>query len=123
MEEQKNMISEKLEGLGDSKIDAGAKVITILGYILPVLFFVPLFFKENKNTIFAKFHANQQIFFLIFLVVGLALAQILKIILIGYVIAYVIYLGYFVFMIMGIINASRGENKALPFIGGGAIIK
>ena len=123
MEEQKNKTSEKPEGLSEPRIDAGARAIAIVGYVFPVLFFIPLFFKENKNGNFAKFHANQQIFFLIFLAVGLVVAQILKIILIGYVLACVIYLGYFVFMIMGIINASKGENKALPIIGGGEIIK
>ena len=123
MEEQRNKTSEQLDGLKDSKIGIGVKAIAIIGYILPILFFVPLFFSENKDSIFARFHSNQQIFFLLFLAVGLIVAQILKIILIGYVIAFVICLGYFIFMIMGIINAANGSMKPLPVIGGFNLIK
>jgi len=123
MEEQRSKTSEQLDGLKDSKIGAGVKTIAIIGYILPVLFFIPLFFSENKDSVFARFHSNQQIFFLLFLAVGLIVAQILKIILIGYAVAFIICLGYFIFMIRGIINVSKGETKELPIIGGGAIIK
>ena len=37
------------------------KVMAIVGYILPILFFVPLLSEESKKSPFAKFHANQQL--------------------------------------------------------------
>lgn len=40
------------------------KVMAIVGYILPILFFIPLV-SDAKNSPFAKFHANQQLNFLL----------------------------------------------------------
>jgi hypothetical protein len=41
------------------------KALAIIGYILPILFFIPLLNDQSKNSPFAKFHANQQLVLLI----------------------------------------------------------
>ena len=97
------------------------KPMAIIGYIIPILFFIPLV-SDAKDSPFAKFHANQQL--------NLLLAAI-AVNVVGTVIPF---LGWFiilplgsilliVFAIMGIINAVKGEKKALPLIGGFELIK
>jgi uncharacterized membrane protein len=97
------------------------KAMAIIGYIIPILFFIPLV-TDAKNSPFAKFHANQQL--------NLLLAAI-AVNIVGSIIPF---LGWFiilplgsiailVFAIMGLINAAKGEMKALPMIGGFSLIK
>ena len=95
------------------------KAMGIVGYIVPILFFLPLI-SDAKDSPFAKFHANQQ---LLLLITWMAVS------IVGGIIPF---LGWFVPlgsicclvpMVMGIINASKGEIKELPVIGGISIIK
>ncbi|MFW5885357.1 MAG: hypothetical protein ACOCUF_03975, partial [Patescibacteria group bacterium] len=46
-----------------------AKVWSIVGYILPILFFLPLVMEDLKSNKYSKFHANQQ---LVLLLTGIA---------------------------------------------------
>jgi len=93
------------------------KAIAIVGYILPILFFIPLV-TDAKNSPFAKFHANQQLNFLLFLVIGYIVSGILMFVVIGFLLYFLVLIGNVVFLIMGIINAAKGEMKELPIIGG-----
>lgn len=97
------------------------KMMAIVGYIIPILFFIPLV-SDGKNSPFAKFHANQQ---LILLLAAIA---------VNVVGGMIPFLGWFIILpfgsigliilaIMGIINAAKGEMKKLPVIGGISIIK
>lgn len=97
------------------------KTMAIVGYIIPILFFIPLV-TDAKNSPFAKFHANQQL--------NLLLAAI-AVNIVGSIIPF---LGWFIILplgsialiilaIMGIINAVKGEMKKLPAIGGFSLIK
>lgn len=97
------------------------KAMAIVGYIIPILFFVPLV-TDAKNSAFAKFHANQQL--------NLLLAAI-AVNVVGGIIPF---LGWFIILpigsiilivlaIMGIINGAKGEMKKLPIIGGFELIK
>lgn len=106
---------------GNSDVEKN-KLFAIIGYIFPILFFVPLV-SDAKNSPFAKFHANQQLNFLLFTVVGYIASSILTFILIGILLWFVVAIGSIVFMILGIINASKGEMKPLPVIGGWQLIK
>ena len=99
------------------------KAIAIIGYIIPILFFIPLLSEEGKKSKFAKFHANQQLNLLLFLVIGYTVSSILMIILIGFLLYFLVMIGSVVYLIMGIINAAKGEMKKLPLIGGFEIIK
>lgn len=97
------------------------KAMAIIGYVIPILFFIPLV-TEAKNSPFAKFHANQQLNLLLAAIVVNVVGTMLP------------FLGWFIILplgsillivlaIMGIINAAKGEMKALPLIGGFTLIK
>jgi len=96
------------------------KVMAIVGYVIPILFFIPML--AEKKSPFGMFHAKQQL--------NLLLAGIVVNI-VGTVIPF---LGWFLILpigsiavivlaIMGIISAAKGEMKQLPIIGGFQIIK
>jgi uncharacterized membrane protein len=97
------------------------KAMGIVGYIIPILFFVPLI-TDAKNSPFAKYHANQQLNLLLAAIVVNVVGGIIPFI--GWFI--ILPLGsiaLIIFAIMGIINAAKGEMKPLPLIGGFNIIK
>ena len=102
------------------------KVLAIVGYIFPILFFIPLV-TDAKNSVYAKFHSNQQLIFLIFGFVGGIGLGIVSVILafipvVGTMVAMVLmpvfWLACLGLMIIGIINAANGATKKLPVIGG-----
>lgn len=97
------------------------KAMAIIGYIIPILFFIPLV-TDAKNSPFAKFHANQQLNLLLFWVVGQIAGVVLSFVFIGFLIFPLVMIGGLIFLIMGIINASKGEMKELPLIGGFKLI-
>ena len=97
------------------------KALAIVGYIIPILFFIPLI-TDAKNSPFAKFHANQQLILLLAAIAVNVVGSIIP------------FLGWFIILpfgsialivlaIMGIISAAKGEMKKLPVIGGIEIIK
>jgi uncharacterized membrane protein len=108
------------EGSGDS---SNAKIWGILGYIFPIIFFIPLVMDDLKKNPYSKFHANQQLVFLLFIVIGYIVSAVLMVVLIGFLLYLIVMIGSLVFFIMGIINAAKGEMKPLPLIGGITIIK
>src|SRR4030042_4481420 len=92
------------------------KAMAIIGYIIPILFFIPLV-TDAKNSPFAKFHANQQLNLLLAAVIVNVVGGIIP------------FIGWFIILplgtiflivvaIMGIISASKGEMKPLPLLGG-----
>ena len=98
------------------------KALAIIGYIIPILFFIPLLNDSSKNSPFAKFHANQQ---LILLITAFAVNVV------GIIIPF---LGWFIILpfgglavlvlaIIGLIGAAKGEMKPLPLIGGFTILR
>lgn len=98
------------------------KLWGIVGYIFPILFFIPLVMDDLKTNSYSKFHANQQ---LVFLLAAIAINVV------GGVIPV---LGWFIILpigsillivlaIIGIINAANDRMKPLPIIGGIKIIK
>lgn len=89
------------------------KAFAVIGYIFPILFFLPLI-TDGKNSKYAMFHANQQ---LLCLILWFA-AGILKVVLIGYLIC----LFTLVLVIIGIVNAANGTMKPLPLVGGFKIL-
>lgn len=99
------------------------KALAIIGYILPILFFLPFLMEEGKKSAFARFHANQQLNLLLFGVVGQIAAMVLTAVVIGVFLFPIVVIASLVFMIMGIINAANGNMKPLPLIGGFTLIK
>lgn len=103
------------------------KVIFILSYIL---FFLPLVSCPGSQI--GRFHANQGLVLLITSVVGQIAVTILSSILLSiswrlWVITSLIYWGWvlamIVLVIIGMINANKGEKRPLPVIGKITIIK
>ena len=84
------------------------KTMAILAYLI---FFIPLLMDDMKRNNFVMFHTEQAILLLIVNI----LAGIIGTITCG--IGVILYIPWIVFMIMGIMNASKGECKPLPMIG------
>lgn len=117
-QEQQPPVEKKAES---SDVDKN-KLMAIIGYVLPILFFVPLLSEESKHSPFAKFHANQQLVLLISAVIVNIAGSIIP------------FIGWFIILpfgglailviaIIGLINAIKGEMKKLPIIGGFEILK
>ena len=111
----------------DAKDVADNKVMAILAYIF---FLIPLL--AAKESPYARYHTNQGLILfilglalgIIFFILSFALALVAPAILgvIG-IISWVVNIGVFALMIMGIINAAQGQMKELPLIGKYKIIK
>ncbi len=95
------------------------KILAIVGYIIPVLFFIPLI-TEAKNNPFAKFHANQQLTLLIWYVIG---NVVVIIPVLGWIASPIMWVIGVVLAIIGIINAAGGTMKRLPIIGRYELLK
>lgn len=97
----------------------------ILGYLIPILFFLPLLDEKTKNVPYVRFHANQQLVLLV-VVVGLyMLHNILFMMLmsIGYLVAQIANLAVLALAIYGAYNAHLGNMKELPVIGKYRLLK
>lgn len=122
MEEQKKQQSQQPAAPQGSQTDVEKnKVMAVVGYILPILFFVPLV-SEAKNSPFAKFHANQQLNLLLAAIAVNVVGTIIPI-LGWFIILPLGGLAVLVIAIIGIIGAAKGEMKKLPVIGGFELIK
>lgn len=96
------------------------KIVAILGYIIPILFIIPLL--SEKKSPFAVFHANQHLMLLIAAIVLNVVASMIPI-LGWFIIGPVGMLVLIVLAIMNLLSAARGEMKPLPIIGGFVLIK
>lgn len=94
-----------------TKFDAAAvekgKVFAILGYIFPILFFLPLV--TGNKTPYAMLHANQALILLI--------AQLISSALVFVLIGYIFSLVCLVYTILGIVSACNGTTDPFPIIG------
>lgn len=93
------------------------KLMAVLAYI-GLLVLIPLF--AAKESPFARYHTNQGLLLLIFHFVGNVCGVIP---LIGGVVAAIANLLWLVLLVLGIINAVKGEAKELPLIGKYRILK
>ena len=113
----------------DPKDAQDNKIMGILAY-LGILVLVPLF--AAKDSPFARFHANQGLILLIASIALYVVIVILAVIfafispalarLMGFLYSLVGIVA-FVFVVIGIINAAKGEMKELPLIGKYKILK
>lgn len=108
--------TKKEEAAKDPKSDAEEnKAFGILAYI-GILVLVPILAAPNSK--FAKYHANQGLILLIFWVAAGVVAGLLGIIpAVGTILAGLIQIPFVILMILGIVNAAKGEEKPLPVIG------
>lgn len=118
MEQQTQQPTAPQGGQSDAEKN---KAMGIIGYIIPILFFIPLI-TDAKNSPFAKYHSNQQLNLLLAAIVVNVVGGIIPFI--GWFIILPFgSIALIVFAIMGIINAVKGEMKPLPLIGGINLIK
>ena len=98
------------------------KIMAILAYV-GILVLVPIF--AAKESPFARYHANQGLLLIIASlalviaewIIMFILALISPTLVLFFSLIYLLNLGIFVLMIIGIINAAKGECKPLPLIG------
>lgn len=99
-----------------SENNSTAKVITILDYF-GILWILGLFVEKDNPAV--KFHTNQGLILFIYdMIVGVASVILAFIPFVGGIIAGLLSLSCFVLMILGIVNAAKGQCKPLPIIGG-----
>ena len=107
----------------------GVGAVSVLAY-WGIFFFIPLV--AYKDSRFARFHAGQGLNLLLtYVAYGIVMGILTAIFTaiswgLGAVIGTILSLGYialFVFMVLGIVNACKGEMKPLPVIGNIQIIK
>ncbi|MBR3962135.1 MAG: DUF4870 domain-containing protein [Oscillospiraceae bacterium] len=102
-------------------MENGNKLLAAISYVWILCIVTILCAKEDA---FARYHANQGLVLLIANIAAVIVGFVLGFIpVIGGIISWVISIALFVLMILGIINAVKGEMKPLPFIGGIQIIK
>lgn len=93
------------------------KIYAVLPYLLPFLFFLPIVCGD-KNSKFCKFHANQQLAWLVVMVViGILLRILSGIPVIGPLLCGLISLATIILAVMLMINAANGKAIRIPFIG------
>jgi uncharacterized membrane protein len=89
------------------EIEAG-KTMAWVSYLI---FFIPLLMEDMRKNKFAMYHTEQAIvLFILNIVIG-----IVSTITCG--IGLILYIPWFVFLIMGIIAAAKGEVKPIPLVG------
>lgn len=93
------------------------KFMAILCYLW-ILILIPFF--SAKDSKFVKFHLNQALCMIVFCII-LAVLSMLPFI--GGIISFVADIVAVLLMLMGILNAARGEAKELPFVGRFTIYK
>jgi len=112
--------SEPVAGMDNKKLYG------ILGYIIPILFFLPLIDEKLKTDVSARFHANQQ---LILLIAAFALhfvvSNVLYMVLgpLVFMLSSLVNLVVLVFIVLGVLNVAKGFDKELPIIGKFRILK
>ena len=102
------------------------KVFGIIGYIIPILFFLPMLQEHMKHDPYVRFHMNQQLILLVLWLIIDVVVQIFHSTILGplfFVFVPLINLVYLVFIVIGIVNVVKGEQKELPLIGGFTLMK
>lgn len=112
------------ESYDEQDVEAN-KIYSILAY-MGFLTLVPLF--AAKDSKYAKFHTNQGLILLICELIAAIISTVLWFIpvvgmVLGLVIGLPLYLVTVILMVVGILNAYKGEAKQLPVIGQFKLIK
>ena len=94
-----------------------SKFWAFLAYLLGIIGFVLVILVRRRDK-FAMFHAKQSLVLFIACVVAWVAARIISFVpFLGKLIDVVIWIVVFVLWLTGIINALKGREKQLPFIG------
>jgi len=94
------------------------KTFAILSYVLSFVgipfFLVPLVMRKNE---FSLYHAKQCLMLWLAGVAGSIVSSVLMVVCIGLILWIAVFVLCIVLNIIGLINATKGEMKALPLIG------
>ncbi len=94
------------------------KAIAIVGYLI---FFIPIL--AAKDSVYAKYHANQALVLFLFWLIGMGISSILMIVLISLCTFVIVGIVGTVLTIIGMMNAANGKMEPLPLIGAINILK
>ena len=108
-----NEIKEEMHKNPSAKPAAAKGKDTTMAIIAYIVFFIPLL-TESKNDPFVKYHVKQG---LVLFVAWIASGVISMIPFIGWMLSPILSLAMLALMVIGIIGASKGEQKPLPIIG------
>ena len=102
---------------GGGDVEEG-KTFAILSYVVNFLglpfFLVPLIMRNNSYSLY---HAKQCLIIALATVVGSVVSSILMAVCIGAILMIVVIVFWYVWNIVGLINACKGEAKPVPVIG------
>ena len=94
------------------------KTVAILSYITLIGFIAAIVIHSNKKTRLGAFHLRQTLgFFITAVVVGFGGVILAIIPILGILCLFAIWVGMFVFWVLGLISAVKGEMKPMPFVG------
>ncbi len=95
------------------------KLFAILGYILPFLFFIPMLNEASKNNAYVRTHADQQLTLLVLSLAWFVVSKFLFVMMYAlmYTFGAIFNIAMLVLVVIGIINAAKGETKKLPIVG------
>lgn len=120
-EEEAAQVSEPVPAETEQEVSKDVeegKAFAILSYVLSLIgipfFLVPLIMRNNE---FSLYHAKQCLMIWLIVIVGGVASMILTLLCIGIILGIAVGVFCLVLDIMGIINASNGEQKPLPLIG------
>lgn len=92
------------------------KILAAVCYVLPLLFFVPILIDKSSN--YCRFHANQQLTLFIFdIILGLVLAVIGLIPVLGAIIGVLVGICMLALVIALAYGAYNGMAVRIPFVG------
>jgi uncharacterized membrane protein len=104
-------------GIDSQEIENG-KAFAILSYGINFLclpfFLVPLIMRDNS---FSLYHAKQCLIIALITVVGGVVSTILLAVCVGVILWILVGIFWYVWNILGLINACKGEAKPLPLVG------
>ncbi len=98
---------------------------SVIGYILPFLFFLPLLDDKTKRDPAVRFHANQQLILLIVIGSVYLLHTTILVVLstFGYFVIQLLSVSVIILIAIGAYNAQKGKMSELPFVGQFRILK
>ncbi len=115
--------NEQGQGAVQEQKQSGGQKNTGMAILAYILFFVPLL-TEAKDDPFVKYHVRQGFILfvawvLVYIVLQVLFGSIISFSMLGMyaLLSNIVMLGFLVLVVMGIIHASKGEEKPLPLIG------
>ncbi|PTY08167.1 hypothetical protein DB347_00850 [Opitutaceae bacterium EW11] len=90
------------------------KTVAIVGYLTLIGFIIAIIIHGNKKTKLGAYHLRQSLGLIL---TGFVASFLMIIPILGWIAAFILYIGLFVFWIMGLISAAGGQMKPVPLLG------